>query len=242
MIELLRDSVWQSIGALLALLALPWAFWLYLLQRPRKELAYAVLSSRRLLAIASELRGRVQITVDEKPVEDVHLMVIGVKNSGNVPILQSDFVYPPRVRMLNHGRFISAEVSKLRPENLSVAVDFDSDHFSFAPLLLNPGDHFVIQALVSAQNAVFEPDFRIMGVSRIEKLSGSRPVSVRSDWGSFLFWFLFLALMIFAGTYMDTNLKKVVFIGVPTAIMLAVIYLWAKARYGPDASRYLVDA
>ncbi len=239
--ELLRDPLWQFIGAILAFAALPFAFWLYHLQKPRKELAYAVLSRRRLLSVASELRGRVQITVDEKPVDDVYMLIVGVKNSGTLPILESDFIYTPKVRTSKNSQLVSVEVSKFRPSNLQVKLDLVQDSFSFGPLLLNPGDYFVVQALVSGKSPDLETDFRVVGMSKVEMLLGARPFSDRSDWGAIAFWFSLLSFMIFAGTYMDTPLKQSLFIGVPGAVMLTVLWRWAKARYGPEASRYLVD-
>ena len=239
--ELLRDPLWQFIGALLAFAALPLAFWLYYLQKPRKELAYAVLSKRRLLSVASELRGRVQITLDDKPVEDIYLLIVGVKNSGTLPILDSDFVYTPKIRTVSSAQLVSVEVSKFRPVNLQVKLKLLEDNFAFSPLLLNPGDYFVVQALVSGKSPELEPDFRVVGMSKVETLRGSRPFSDRSDWGALAFWFFLFSFMIFAGTYMDTGPKKLLFIGVPGAIMLTVLYRWAKARYGAEASRYLVD-
>lgn len=134
------------------------------------------------------------------------------------------------------------EISKFRPSNLQVKLDLDDDNFSFSPLLLNPGDYFVIQALVSGKSPGLEPDFRVVGMSKVEMLRGSRPFSDRTDWGALAFWFSLFSFMIFAGTYMDTGPKKLFFIGVPGAIMLTVFYHWAKARYGVEASRYLVDA
>lgn len=240
--ELLRDPLWQFIGAILALAALPFAFWLYQLQKPRKELAYAVLSRRRLLSVATELRGRVHITVDEKTVEDIYLLIVGVKNSGNLPILESDFVFTPKVRTSGDSQLVSVEVTKFSPSNLQIQLDLVEDTFSFSPLLLNPGDYFVVQALISGKSPELEPDFRVVGMSKVEILFGSRPFSDRGEWEALVFWFSLLSFMIFAGAYMETPLKQAFFIGVPSAIMLAVLYRWAKARYGPEASRYLVDA
>lgn len=242
MIEILRDPLWQFVGAIFALLALPAAFWIHLHQRERKEIAYGILSSRRLISLSSELRGRVEITLDGKTVKDVHLLVIGIKNSGNTPIIESDFVHPPSVRASKGTEFISAEITKHLPSNLQPTLTLYSDQLEVRPLLLNPGDYISIQALASGQYPWATPDFRIIGTSKIEQLLKARPFSDKSAWGALAFWFCFLVFMIFAGTYMDSTPKKILWIGGPCTVMLYVFYRWAKSRLGVEASRYADDA
>lgn len=242
MMELLRDPLWQFIGAVLALLALPTGFWIYLLQRARKEIAYGLLSSRRLISLSSDLRDRVAITLDGKSVEDVHLLIVGIKNSGNVPILESDFLYSPSIRAENGTEFISAEISKVHPSNLQPSLKLYPDRLEVAPLLLNPGDYISVQALASGPSPKASPDFRIVGTSRTEPLLKSRPFSDRGDWGALAFWFCLLSFMIFAGTQMDSTAKKIFWIGGPSVIMLVAFYQWARSQFGAEASRYVDDA
>lgn len=242
MIQFLRDPLWQFVGAVLALLALPTAIWIYLLQRPRKELAYGVFSSRRILSVASELRNRVMVTVDGRPVEDVHLVIFGVKNSGNVPVLETDYLYTPALGPGEGTGVISADLSKFFPENLQVSLTLQSNKIEFKTPLLNPGDYFTVQALTSGKSPKFTPDFRLVGTSKTELLRRSRPFSTGSDKWSIAFWIALLSFMIFAATLMDTATKKAIFFGVPSAIMLAIFYTWARSRFGTQASRYIDDA
>ncbi len=239
--DLLRDPLWQFIGAILAFLALPTAYWIYLLQRPRKEIAYGVLTTRRLLSLANELRGRVEVIFDGNPVDDVHLLIVGIKNSGNVPILASEFLYPPTIRASNGSTFISAELSKFSPSNLNPSLVLNADRLELMPLLLNPGDHISIQLLTTGQNPSALPDFRIVGTSSIELLVKNRPFSDLESWGAVIRWFLLLGLIMYVGIYMETSIKKIIFVSAPFIIMLAVLYRWARSRIGTEASRYIDD-
>lgn len=242
MIEIFRDPLWQFVGAILALLAIPAAFWIFLLQRERREIAYGTLSSRRLISLSSELRSRVAITLDGKAVEGVHLLVVGIKNSGNVPIVESDFLYPPTIRASNGTEFISAEITKFHPSNLQPALTLFSDRLEIKPLLLNPGDYFSIQALTSGQSPSATPDFRIVGTSKIEQLLKTRPFSDRGELVILAFWFCILAFIIFLGTHINSTPKKIFWIGGPCAIMFFAFYRWVKSRFGAEASRYADDA
>jgi hypothetical protein len=241
MIELIRDPLWQFVGAVLALLALPTAIWIYLLQRPRKELAYGVFSSRRILSVASELQNRVVVTVDGNTVQDVHLVIFGVKNSGNVPITEADYLYTPAIGPGEETDIISADLSTFFPTNLRVSLARQSDKIEFNAPLLNPGDYFTVQALTSGNSPKFTPDFRLVGTSKTELLRRARPFSTGSDKWSIAFWIALLLFMILAGTIMDTVIKKVLFTGVPSVIILTIFYTWARSRFGTQASRYIDD-
>ena len=242
MIELLRDPIWQFVGAALALLALAAAFWIYLLQRQKKELAYGVLSTRRLLSVASELRSRVSVTIDGRPVEDLHLIVVGIKNSGNTSIAEADYLYALTLHVKDKTEIISAEVSKFFPSNLLVSLSFQPDKLEFKPPLLNPGDYFTVQALVSGKSPAFTSDFRLIGTSKTELLRRSRPFSDTGDKVAIGFWIALLSSLIFTSTLMNTVAKKIIFAGIPFAIISAIFYTWARSRFGAEASRYIDDA
>lgn len=61
MLDFFRDPAWQFVGVVLALLSLGGAFWIYWLQRQAKELAFGLISSHRLVAVADEVSSRVTV-------------------------------------------------------------------------------------------------------------------------------------------------------------------------------------
>ena len=82
MIDLLRDPAWQFAGILLTAAAVASSFWIYWLQRQTKELAFGVVSSRRLLTVADEVSSRIRVELDGREIKDLHLTVYAFKNSG----------------------------------------------------------------------------------------------------------------------------------------------------------------
>jgi hypothetical protein len=89
--EFLRDPIWQFVGAIIAVIGVIAAVWIYSLQKSKKSLSYNILASNELLTASEEIRGRIKILFDKKPVENVHLLVMQITNDGNLPILPADF-------------------------------------------------------------------------------------------------------------------------------------------------------
>src|SRR5215207_9277121 len=89
--DLLRDPMWQFAGAVLSILAIAVSIILYLLQRNRKELSYFIISKTPLVNVAKDVGDKLEIRFDGKVVRAVHLIVVRIFNSGNVPILPIDF-------------------------------------------------------------------------------------------------------------------------------------------------------
>ena len=58
MIELLRDPLWQFVGAILGFVAIGITIIIFWLQRTRKSLSYEILSNTSLLTIKEELEGK----------------------------------------------------------------------------------------------------------------------------------------------------------------------------------------
>jgi hypothetical protein len=164
---LLRDAIWQFIGALLALVSIILAVWIYVLQRAQKRIAFGYLQYRRLLTVAEEVKSRVTVLLDGNPVHDVGMLICGIKNSGNVPIASSDFVGPIRLHIKN-STILSVSVPKQSPSNLAVTANTEGQTIVIQPLLLNPGDYFTVQLLLTG-NWDCNIDIRAVGVSALEE-------------------------------------------------------------------------
>jgi hypothetical protein len=91
MIEFLRDSIWQFICGIGGIGV---AVLIYFLQRRKKSLPYQVLAATPLLTVNEELKGKIQVTFEGTPVQNVHLVLLKILNNGNVPIASSDFELP----------------------------------------------------------------------------------------------------------------------------------------------------
>lgn len=163
-------SFWTVAGTVLAFLAIVVPMIIYLHQRERKELAFGALSIRSFLTASDELDGRVSVTFDGFPVKDIRLVVLGVSNTGNVPILAREFDRPFTVSFGDKARVLTADVIEQQPGNLGVKVNARDQDIQFTPVLLNPGDSFATQLLIAAPEIHIYADVRVIGVASLEQL------------------------------------------------------------------------
>ncbi len=165
--DILRDPLWQFVGALLALVAILVSLGLYQIQRGRKELSYEMISRTRLLSVAEELQGKLQILFENTPVSKVDLVVLRLTNTGNTPVTSTDYEREVSFKFGEGVRILTAEVSETIPENLRASVVLDDSRIVIQPALLNGGDSVTVKALLSQYDCKIEVDGRIVGVKRI---------------------------------------------------------------------------
>jgi hypothetical protein len=163
--EFLRDPFWQFASAVLALVAIAISAVLYLLQRRRKALSYEVVSCTPLLSVREEVKGRVQIVFDDTSVSDAHMVVIRVLNSGNVPIIPSDYVRPVKFDFGEIAQILSAEVMETSPDNIEACIDPET--LELMPVLLNSSDSIMLKILLARFDGTINMDGRIVGVKQI---------------------------------------------------------------------------
>lgn len=174
--ELLRDPIWQGIGAVIGVAGIVSAITLgvvlYLLQRHRKELGYRVLSHTRVVSVEAEVAERVQVLYEGQPVRDVHLVEVEVVNSGNEAIVVQDYEYPLAIGTGEKSRVLTAVLVEAEPEGLPAwpIISESGDTVRVQPLLLNPGDSFKVRILVSEFAGAVDVSTRIVGVKEIREL------------------------------------------------------------------------
>lgn len=190
--EILRDPAWQFIGAIFAFLSIAGALWIYWLQKRTRELAFGLISSRRPLAIADELSSRVTVQLDGKPVQNLHLLVFALKNSGKRAICPSDYERELSISFPD-GQVVSAEISSQSPPNLGGQLLNSESSIEISPLLLNTGDYLLIQVLLSAKSPKWEVDVRILDVSSLASIN-TYPSFFKSGLPALIFWVLLFGL------------------------------------------------
>ncbi|HEY0737704.1 MAG TPA: hypothetical protein VGD69_22490 [Herpetosiphonaceae bacterium] len=163
----LRDPIWQSTTGLLALLLTVVSIWLAWTALNTKALNVEVISQTPLLTVQDEAAGRLQIAFDGKPVEDVTLSVIKVTNSGNAPILDTDFQRPLTLSFGETAEVLSAEVVEMIPPNIGASVKVVSNTAELNPILLNSGNTVTMKILLTRYNNNVTADARIVGVSQL---------------------------------------------------------------------------
>lgn len=176
MSDILRDPMWQFVAALLAAIAILVSIILYLKQRRRKALSYEILSRTPLLSVKEEIKKQLKILYDGKPVRQVHLVVVRIVNSGNTPILSTDY---ERLISLNFGEeanVLTAEIVKTDPDSIQASFNVEGKSVVLTPTLLNTGDSFTLKMLITKFGEV-KVDGRIVGVKEIQELK--RPTRIR---------------------------------------------------------------
>lgn len=195
----LRDPIWQFWGAVIGvistLVATAVAIAVVWYQRSKKNLSYEVLSAIPLYTVAGDLEGRVQVFVDGQPVESPRVLVLKIYNSGNVPIVPTDYVRPVSVVFPNPTRPVGAEVMATVPENLGVSLTTNDRTVNMDQILLNKGDSVTMKLILAQSTGEFSVNGRIVGVRHIAERKAS---FWKSPWaaGAIFFLGLFAAVVI----------------------------------------------
>lgn len=174
MLELLRDGLWQSIGVIVAIVAIIVSIIIYRRQTQRKALTWLVKSAYPLLTGTEELQGRLQVQVDGIAVNNIDLMFIEFSNSGNVPIERGDYDNPVTVGFEQPARIISVVVESEEPEGIGASLSITGENsVTLSPLLLNPNDKITLKFILSSDTKKFGVSGRVVGVKVIQQADPS---------------------------------------------------------------------
>jgi len=181
--ELLRDSIWTFVGAVLALIAIGATFWVYALQRPRKRLLIERVARVPLVTIGTEKIEGLEVKFNGDVLESASVIVVRITNSGNQPITAEEFERPVTLIFEEGAAVLHAEISEPSPKGLVVATSSQGRELQIERCLLNPGDTFLCRALVRDSKGRYEPAARVVGMKDIETsraVSIARPVAMAS--------------------------------------------------------------
>jgi hypothetical protein len=189
-VDFWRDSAWQSVGVIVAILLTLLTTVINLIQSQRKSFSYKVISSENILDVATDIKEKVQIVFESKPIQDLFLVIIEFENSGNTLILPTDFHRLINISFGEEAEILSVEVQKQSPNDLGVEVKCESkdrqtlakesnfsnsglhnisrigDRIIVKPVLINVGDSFILKILVTSFSGIFI-DGRIAGINQI---------------------------------------------------------------------------
>lgn len=178
MLEIIRDSLWQFITVVIAIIAIIVSIILYLIQRRRKALSWEIISNTPLLSIDEEIKGDLQILFAGKPVQDIQLIILKIINSGNIPIKYTEYERPIYLKLGENAQILSAKVTEKNPSNLetSVKINKEGTRAELEPTLMNEGDSFTIKMLVNQFDGQIIVDDRVEGVKvkEIQKTTASK--------------------------------------------------------------------
>ena len=233
MIESLRDPLWQFIGALIGLAALVLTIVIFWFQRKRRELSYRIDYQEPLLQIDNAIAGRLKVLFDDTPVNEVYLLVVRVSNSGNVPILATDFVSPMELTLDPAAKILSASVGTQNPRNLgaSISVENALQRIVVSPILMNPGDFFRLNILLTQSSYRLAVDGRVVGVREIQaKPYQAKALNTIAMVSSLMA--LVTVVWSFAGNYAGLLWAAAVFL-VLALLSLGSAWLWRRRPHTP---------
>jgi len=188
----LRDNIWQSFGVFLTLLIAVVGAVFKLFQRKTKSLTYEILSQTPV--VNRYEGGKLKIFFEEEEVQDVHLTLVRITNSGNEPIKSNDYERQLCIGAAEVSRILTAEIKEKSPETIDVDLQIIHNKIQISKTLLNKGDSVTI-TIISTPNLI-NPlvDGRVVGVKAIEERKNK--ISVDIILVSLSFVLLLLAIFI----------------------------------------------
>lgn len=236
--EILRDPLWQFVGAVLTFLAVGATIVIYFLRRRKKRLTYDIISSSSLLSRRDELGDNLEIKYGGHEVDNVHLINLKFYNSGNVPIESEDFERCLHIDFGDDSRVLSSEVKSTSPQSLDISYDTDNGKVIFNPVLLNSKDSFSVKALVSGYQSELEVDARIVGVNSIRRGPEGQRATLAIMASGMLLTLVGIGLTIYSGEtsssemILENRIQLIsnISIGVGYVVALAAIFKRKKYR------------
>lgn len=239
-IEIIRDQAWQFIGAVIGLVALIVSVVIYFLGRKHKHLSYSIIASEPLLTVDEALSGEIKVSFNDELVQDIHLLIIKITNSGNVAIEESDFKLPLAFAFGN-AKMLSYEVIDSPPQGLPAKLRRSGGDRGIVlnPLLLNASDSVVFKFLLSDYDNELVPSGRIKDVKRINQVNRSRiatdPLSMRGLF--FLAIFIILNILF----YILLQLPSFPTIERVDTIILNAVGIWIAVSISLILGTFLLD-
>ena len=144
MLEVLRDAVWQFIGAILALLALLVSLWIYRGQKVRKFLVWDARTIVPLISVHKSVQEELEIKFRGQVVKEAYMASIMLANRGNSPITQQDYDGDIIIQIHLSGKGEIVSLDTTENEDINIAGSYDESGIEIKPFLLNPGEEVIV--------------------------------------------------------------------------------------------------
>lgn len=187
----------NSILALgLALLSIIIPILLFYADRDTKELSYDTIYISEIINLDNDKIENAKFIIKGNEYKTVYSTEILFKNTGNIPIQKNDFANEMSISFGKNAKILTSKIINKTPENLKPIIKFEEKEILIEPLLLNPGDSFVIQSLIDNNFKTPTVYSRISGIKNPTKIKNYKReyIPYLSLMGSFLcvsFYFYF---------------------------------------------------
>jgi len=159
----------------LGIIAIVVSILIYLWGRRKKGFSYYIESVNAVVSVEEKVAHQVRVFFGKIQVENVHIIVMNIRNSGNQSILVEDFINPVTFNFGKDSLILLLSVVETEPPNLTRGPTFfpggngSGSTFELEPLLLNGGDNMTVNFLVSNWDPdALEVKGRIVGVKDIK--------------------------------------------------------------------------
>lgn len=161
----IMDNFVSTVAACVALIGV-------FLSLKRKGFSYYIKSANSVVSVEEEVVNQVKVFLGETQVENVHLIVMNIRNSGNQSIEEKDFINTISFNFGEDAQFLRLSVVETKPPSLYPVFTHIHGTPVLEPLLLNGGDNFIVNFLVGNWDPdAFEVRGRIVGVKDIKRES-----------------------------------------------------------------------
>ena len=174
MIEILEEQFWQFVSIFLAIIAIIITIALYRLQRKNKELSYDIITSTAILSIDEGVKDKFKILYESKEIKNSHMLIIKIKNTGNIPILESEYQKPIVIKFGKKTRILSTEIIETSPDDIDLKLkQISNSKTQLEPTLLNERDSFTIKFILTEFENDIRFQSRIVGINKIKEITES---------------------------------------------------------------------
>jgi hypothetical protein len=149
-----KNTDWGLLGVIVTSIGVLAAILIAVFQSQRKDFSYYITSAESIFSISDDIKNRMAITFDNKPIKSLNLIVIKFKNTGKAPIQPSDYERHIWIKFGDSSEILSVDVVNKEPNNVNVIAKnsplnqttpqlnplSSCDVISVNPLLLNSGD------------------------------------------------------------------------------------------------------
>jgi len=157
------------IGNIVAIIAVLVSLILFIFRTKRKGFSYYIESASAVVSVEEKVADQVEVSFGGNKVENVHLIVMTIRNSGNQSIQSEDFINPVNFGFGWDALILSSSIVETEPPSLDPIFNLNSRTIELSPLLLNGGDNFTVNFLVSNWDPdALEVHGRIVGVKDIK--------------------------------------------------------------------------
>lgn len=115
-------------------------------------------------------RCRLSVAYDGEPVKTIHLTILRIRNSGNQPILPTDYIAPLSLYAQVGAKILSADIVAVSPHNLRAGISLKNGAAVADSVLLNPGDFFDVKILAQDGSEWMIVEGRLVGVQAIQRV------------------------------------------------------------------------